>query len=264
MLYGPQGTGKTWLARRIAAHAFAPEAVRLVQFPPSYTYEDFVEGYRPTTDNGASTYKLAQGPLRELSAKAATRPDRPHLLIIDEINRGNLPKIFGELYFLLEYRDEPLRLQYSGDEEFKVPPNVYVIGTMNTADRSIALLDAALRRRFAFVEFSPLAEPVQGLLQRWLDRHELDPEPAVLLDTLNALLIEADGDRDLAIGPSYFMNRLGTTPDLETVWEYDLLPLLVERFYGTGQDVPVRFGIQAVREEAARRADAVDVGAEPL
>jgi 5-methylcytosine-specific restriction protein B len=151
-----------------------------------------------------------------------------------------------------------LRLQYSSDEEFKMPPNVYVVGTMNTADRSIALLDAALRRRFAFVELSPQVEPVHGLLQRWLGRHELDPEPAVLLDTLNQLLMEADGDRDLAIGPSYFMSQLGTAPDLETVWEYDILPLLVERFYGTGEDVPARFGIEAVRQEAARRADAVD------
>lgn len=201
---------------------------------------------------------LTPGPLRELRARAAANPEQPHLLVIDEINRGNLPKIFGELYFLLEYRDEPLRLQYSSDEEFTLPPNLYVVGTMNTADRSIALLDAALRRRFAFIELSPQAEPVHGLLQRWLDRHGLDPEPHVLLETLNALLIEADGDRDLAIGPSYFMNRHGTAPDLETVWEYDIVPLLAERFYGTGQDVPARFGLEAVREEATRRADAVE------
>jgi 5-methylcytosine-specific restriction protein B len=258
VLYGPPGTGKTWLARRIAAHAFDREDVRLIQFHPSYTYEDFVEGYRPTTDGGVLTYSLTQGPLRELSARAAGRPDRPHLLIIDEINRGNLPKIFGELYFLLEYRDEPLRLQYSSDEQFRLPPNLYVLGTMNTADRSIALLDAALRRRFAFVELSPDAEPVHGLLERWLGRHGLEPEPHVLLETLNALLLEADGDRDLAIGPSYFMGRHGSAPDLETVWEYDILPLLAERFHGTGQDVPAQFGLDAVRAEATRRADTVD------
>lgn len=258
VLYGPPGTGKTWLARQIAAHAFAPEDVRLIQFHPSYTYEDFVEGYRPTTENGVLTYVLTPGPLRELRARAAAHPEQPHLLVIDEINRGNLPKIFGELYFLLEYRAEPLRLQYSSDEEFTLPPNLYLVGTMNTADRSIALLDAALRRRFAFIELSPQAEPVQGLLQRWLDRHGLDPEPHVLLETLNALLIEADGDRDLAIGPAYFMDRQGTPPDLETIWEYDLLPLLAERFYGTDQDVPAQFGLGAVRQEAARRADAFE------
>ncbi|MEX2193912.1 MAG: AAA family ATPase [Thermoleophilaceae bacterium] len=261
VVYGPPGTGKTWLARRIALHAFDPDAVRLVQFHPSYTYEDFVEGYRPAPASDRSlAYVLTHGPLRELSALAATRPHQPHLLIIDEINRGNLPKIFGELYFLLEYRDEPMRLQYSADDEFRLPPNLYVLGTMNTADRSIALLDAALRRRFAFLELSPHSAPVHGLLERWLNRHNLDPEPQVLLETLNEILLEADGERDLAIGPSYFMNREGTAPDLETVWQFDILPLLVERFHGTEVDVRAQFGLDVVRAEATRRADVVEGG----
>jgi 5-methylcytosine-specific restriction protein B len=264
VLYGPPGTGKTWLARRIARHAFNAEAVRLVQFHPSYTYEDFVEGFRPfTTVEGALSYRLTRGPLRELSARAAAHPHEPHLLIVDEINRGNLPKIFGELYFLLEYRDEPMRLQYSSDEQFRLPPNLHVLGTMNTADRSIALLDAALRRRFAFLELSPRSEPVKGLLKHWLDRHKLDPEPDTLLDTLNAMLAEAGGDEDLAIGPSYFMDRAGSYPDVETVWQYDILPLLVERFYGTDVDPRVRFSLDAVKAEATRRADDADAVAPP-
>jgi 5-methylcytosine-specific restriction protein B len=258
VLYGPPGTGKTWLARRIAEHAFAAEDVRLVQFHPSYTYEDFVEGYRPVTSDGSLTYELVSGPLRELSAQAAAHPERPHLLIVDEINRGNLPKIFGELYFLLEYRDEPMRLQYSSHAEFRLPPNLYVLGTMNTADRSIALLDAALRRRFAFLELSPRSDPVHGLLGRWLERHNLDPEPQTLLETLNDMLAETDGDEDLAIGPSYFMSRSRTEPDLETIWEFDLLPLLVERFYGSGLSVHEKFSLAAVRNEATSRADAAD------
>ena len=256
VLYGPPGTGKTWLARRVAAHAFDPDDVRLIQFHPSYTYEDFVEGYRPT-DRGRRPDVLARpgATARAQRARASARPDHPHLLIIDEINRGNLPKIFGELYFLLEYRDQPLRLQYSSHEEFRLPANLYIVGTMNTADRSIALLDAALRRRFAFIELSPQAEPIRGLLERWLERHGLDPEPAVLLETLNAMLIEADGDRDLAIGPSYFMDRHGTAPDVETVWEYDILPLLAERFHATAQEVPsrVRPRGRAQGGDAARR-----------
>lgn len=261
VLYGPPGTGKTWLARRLAAHAFDADAVRLVQFHPSYTYEDFVEGYRPVTDGGALTYQLVPGPLRELTAHAQEHSDRAHLLIIDEINRGNLPKIFGELYFLLEYRDEPLRLQYSSHEEFRLPPNLHVIGTMNTADRSIALLDAALRRRFAFIELSPNAEPVRSVLGKWLERHGIGPEPAALLETLNAMLLEADGDADLAIGPSYFMNAAGASPDLETVWEHDILPLLVERFHGTTRDVAAEFGLDAAQTEVARRADVTDADA---
>jgi len=96
---------------------------------------------------------------------ARDNPTEKHFLIIDEINRGNLAKVFGELYFLLEYRDEAIRLQYS-DEEFSLPENLYIIGTMNTADRSIALVDLALRRRFHFVEFHPDKPPIQGLLER--------------------------------------------------------------------------------------------------
>jgi 5-methylcytosine-specific restriction protein B len=127
---------------------------------------------------------------------------------------------------------------------------------MNTADRSIALLDAALRRRFAFLELSPLKDPVSGLLERWLDRHGLGPEPRVLLDTLNAMLTEADGDTDLAIGPSYFMSRSGAEPDLQRIWEFDLLPLLAERFHGSGIDVAAAFSLDVVEREAANRADA--------
>lgn len=253
VLYGPPGTGKTWLARRLAKHAFDEADVRLVQFHPSYAYEDFVEGYRPVTEDGRLTYRIVHGPLRELSASAQANPSRPHLLIVDEINRGNLPKVFGELYFLLEYRNQPIRLQYSGDAEFRLPPNLFVIGTMNTADRSIALLDAALRRRFAFVRLAPDEEPVASVLKQWLERKAFDPEPHILLDTLNALLLEADQDRDMAIGPSYFMKE--PQPDLELVWEYDIQPLLEERFNGTEIDVRAKFGLEAVRAEAARRAD---------
>ena len=224
IFYGPPGTGKTFLARKLAHHVCAdPADMRMIQFHPSYSYEDFVEGYQPrTAPDGALTYELVDGPLRELSRQAQDHPERPHVLLIDEINRGNMAKIFGELYFLLEYRDEPLRLQYSSHETFRLPPNILLIGTMSTADRSNALLDAGLRRRFSFVELTPIATPVEGLLERWLERHELDPEPGVLLDTLNSMLIEADGDPDLAIGPSYFLTRHGGSPDLEAIWGHDL------------------------------------------
>lgn len=257
VFYGPPGTGKTFLARRLADHVCQePADLRLIQFHPSYSYEDFVEGYRPRTRDGVLTYELVPGPLRELARQAQDQPGRPHVLLIDEINRGNMAKIFGELYFLLEYRDAPLRLQYSSHEDFRFPPNLFVMGTMNTADRSIALLDAALRRRFAFVELSPNATPVKGLLKRWLDRQGHDPESDVLLDTLNAMLIEADGDGDLAIGPSYFIGRNGDLPDLDRVWRHYLLPLLEERFHGSGRDVAADFGLERVQAEAARRADA--------
>ena len=152
---GPPGTGKTFVARKLANCLSGPEGhVRLVQFHPSYAYEDFVQGYRPALIDGQPGFKLRNGPLLEAAEKARAEPDAKHFLVIDEINRGNLSKVFGELYFLLEYRDEEMRLLYA-DEPFSLPNNLYIIGTMNTADRSIALVDLALRRRFHFVESTP-------------------------------------------------------------------------------------------------------------
>lgn len=120
-----------------------------------------MEGYRPTTSaEGQPTFRLVPGPLRQLAAAAQEKPDQAFILLIDEINRGNIAKILGELYFLLEYRNEQVSLQYSTEELFSLPPNLMLVGTMNTADRSIALVDAALRRRFYFFDFYPDRPPV--------------------------------------------------------------------------------------------------------
>ena len=173
VFYGPPGTGKTYVARRLAEH-FAGEhgSTDLVQFHPSYAYEDFVEGFRPTEAGG---FRLREGPLKKIARRAERTPDATHVLVIDEINRGNLAKVFGELYFLLEYRgsEHEIRLQYS-DKSFNLPENLWIIATMNTADRSIALVDAALRRRFYFVPFYPDEAPVEGLLRRWLAENKPD------------------------------------------------------------------------------------------
>ena len=142
---GPPGTGKTYVAQKFSEHlAGSKDRVTLVQFHPSYAYEDFVQGYRPTLKDGQAGFELRNGPLTRIAKRAQNDPDRDYYLIIDEINRGNLAKVFGELYFLLEYRDQTINLQYS-DEPFSLSKNLYIIGTMNTADRSIALVDLALR-----------------------------------------------------------------------------------------------------------------------
>jgi 5-methylcytosine-specific restriction enzyme B len=250
ILYGPPGTGKTYLAMKLAEYfGGGPEQVKIVQFHPSYAYEDFFEGFRPVEDPETRevAFRLTAGPLRELADLASREGNRhvPHFLIIDEINRANLAKVFGELYFLLEYRTRSVRLTYSGDD-FALPPNLFVIGTMNTADRSIALVDAAMRRRFAFVELSPRTEPTAGLLARWLKREGRDLEPARLLDALNARM----DDADFAIGPSYLM-KPGVYRDggLERTWRTKILPLLEEHHYGEGLDVAARYGLDALREQ---------------
>ena len=170
---GPPGTGKTFVARRIAQwYREQGGDYQIVQFHPSYTYEDFVEGFRPVlTEAGQAGYTLEPGPLRRVTEKAEANSKAKFILVIDEINRGNLAKILGELYFLLEYRDEEMSLQYS-HEPFRLPRNLWFIGTMNTTDRSIALVDAALRRRFYFFGFYPDESPVQGLQKAcwWMRR----------------------------------------------------------------------------------------------
>lgn len=249
VLYGPPGTGKTYLALKLAEFlGGGPEQVKLVQFHPSYAYEDFFEGFRPQEDPHTRevAFRLTAGPLRELADLASREGNRhiPHFLIIDEINRANLAKVFGELYFLLEYRNKSVRLTYSGDD-FALPPNLFVIGTMNTADRSIALVDAAMRRRFAFVELSPRTEPTSGLLRRWLTREGRDSEPADLLDALNSRI----DDADFRIGPSYLM-KTGVYREggLERTWRTKILPLLEEHHYGEGVDIEKRYGLAALRE----------------
>jgi len=243
VLYGPPGTGKTYLAQHLANH-LTDEAgtTELVQFHPSYTYEDFFEGYRPVPAAGGNiAFEIKPGPLRRLAEIARSEPGRPHLLIIDEINRANLAKVFGELYFLLEYRNRTISLQYS-DEEFTLPENLYVIGTMNTADRSIALVDAAMRRRFYFVEMAPSTTPVDGLLAEWLRSKEIGDRPARLLEKLNSRL----GDPDAAIGPSFLMHpQIDDDAVLERIWKHAIMPVLEERFYGTNQSLD-RFTLSAI------------------
>jgi 5-methylcytosine-specific restriction enzyme B len=251
ILYGPPGTGKTYLAQKVAEALAPPENIKLVQFHPAYSYEDFFEGYRPVQLAGGQVgFKLKAGPFRRIVEDALEHPEQPYLLIVDEINRANLAKVFGELYFLLEYRDAAIDLLYSEDstKQFQLPKNVFIIGTMNTADRSIALVDAAMRRRFAFLSLHPTDEHLRGVLTAWLAREEHPTEPAELLALLNARI----PDRELAVGPSYLMNAGVATPEgLDRIWRTQILPLLAEYHVGEGLDVERQYGLPALRRELA-------------
>ena len=231
IFYGPPGTGKTYVAREIARQCELNGGdFEIVQFHPSYSYEDFVEGFRPRLHNGQPGFDLVDGPLRRIAEQAKANPDATFILVIDELNRGNVAKVFGELYFLLEYRDEAVRLQYGGDDKgFSLPSNLWFICTMNTADRSIALMDAALRRRFYFAPFFPDEPPIKGLLRQWLEKHDqANTWVAGLVDKANENL-----NRDAGIGPSYFMGG-GTLDEtrVRRIWKRAVLPYVEEQCFG--------------------------------
>lgn len=253
IFYGPPGTGKTYMARRLARFLVGGDSERteIVQFHPSYSYEDFVQGYRPRPgQNGNLSYELVDGPLVRLANRARQAPDETHVLLIDEINRGNLPRIFGELLYLLEYRDDQMALMYSSDDSlFALPPNLWVLGTMNTADRSIGLIDAALRRRFHFKALFPGRAPLEGLLARWLaDKAPAMMAVAIYVDELNGMLRERFGDH-LQVGHSYFMVEDLDESRLERVWEVDILPFLEDQLFGKEAELE-RFRLAAIKRQA--------------
>lgn len=239
VLYGPPGTGKTYVAKRLARALVQndPDRWSLVQFHPATSYEDFVEGLRPRlTDTGQVMYERTPGPLVELAERAHKDPDRLHVMVIDEINRANLPKVLGELLFLLEYRNEVARTLYRPTEPFALPTNLRFIGTMNTADRSVALIDAAMRRRFHFVPFFPHDGVMKDLLREWLRVHGGPSGVAELLDAVNLELGAHLGDH-LLVGPSHFMKTDLSLRALERIWTYNVYPLIEEHLWGEHAEI---------------------------
>ncbi len=238
IFYGPPGTGKTYLARELA-RVLAPDPGQraLVQFHPSSSYEDFFEGYRPQADGGEMIYELTPGPLANMAQRAADAPGRRHVMIIDEVNRANLPKVLGELLILLEYRDESVSTLYRPDNTFELPRNLWFIGTMNTADRSIALVDAALRRRFHFIPFFPNRWPMEGLLGRWLAANDEPDWIGELVAQVNDELDRELGGPHLLLGPSHFMKQGLDEEAMRRIWKYNIEPFIEDQFFGDREQI---------------------------
>lgn len=235
ILQGAPGVGKTFVAKRIAFSMMGVkdvERVMMVQFHQSYSYEDFIMGFRPSTDG----FELKRGAFYNFCKKAEIDGDNDYFFIIDEINRGNLSKIFGELFMLIENdkRGVSLQLLYS-DEKFSVPKNIYIIGMMNTADRSLAMLDYALRRRFAFFEIKP-GFTTDGFREyRMSLENEKFDKLIACVESLNNVISNDESLGDgFCIGHSYFCNLLPDTINdqiLSGIVEYELIPLLKEYWF---------------------------------
>lgn len=235
ILQGAPGVGKTFAAKRLAYSLMGEKddsRIEFIQFHQNYSYEDFVMGYRPSGDS----YELKYGIFYQFCKKAENQPDKKFFFIIDEINRGNLSKIFGELLMLIEkdYRGTKATLAYNG-MPFSVPKNLYIIGMMNTADRSLAMIDYALRRRFSFFEMAPAFES-KGFKEY---QHSLDSRT---FDELISEIVKLNGEisrdkslgKGFCIGHSYFCGKTKETCTnewMQSVVDYDILPMLSEYWF---------------------------------
>ncbi|EMC56765.1 McrB family protein [Streptococcus mutans] len=245
ILRGAPGTGKTYLARQIAEELTGgnEEQIGFVQFHPSYDYTDFVEGLRPVSDKGQIGFKLQDGIFKKFCKKAKENPNKKFVFTIDEINRGEVSKIFGELFFSIDpdYRGEKgaVSTQYANlhetDEKFYIPENVYIIGTMNDIDRSVDTFDFAMRRRFRFVEIK--AADTMGM---WENNDEFDndkiEEARIRLTNLNKAISNTEGlNSHYHIGPSYFLKLKDL--DYDILWSDYLEPLLKDYLRGSYDEV---------------------------
>ena len=243
ILQGAPGVGKTFSAKRLAYSIMGEKdekRIELVQFHQSYTYEDFIMGYKPNEEGG---FYLKKGVFYNFCKKAKADPSQPYFFIIDEINRANLSKIFGELLMLIEndYRDTAIKLAYT-DEQFDVPSNIHIIGMMNTADRSLAMIDYALRRRFSFFDMQPGFDS-EGFktYQAQIGDQLFDKAIDAIINLNKVIASDASLGKGFCIGHSYFCNcKEFSRGWLENVILYDVLPMLREYWFDNDEQFNAR------------------------
>lgn len=242
ILQGSAGVGKTFIAKKIAQalqEDYGEERIEMIQFHQSYSYEDFIQGYRPNE----KSFELKNGIFYETCEKAKKDKSVPYFLIIDEINRGNLSKIFGELMMLIEAdkrgEKNKIRLAYSPNEDFFIPDNLYLIGTMNTADRSLTIVDYALRRRFAFIKMKPkFNEQLEAFLLKKGISNEIINSIINKMTTLNKIINDDESLGDgFEIGHSYFCSYKSGEHNkwLSNVFKYEIIPLIEEYWFDDQQ-----------------------------